>query len=500
VKPSWAARITRNENIIWLVLVLLAGTVLRFYHLGKNSFWLDEAGVAYAARAATIPAMLQVVRSHVLAMPLDYLVAWLFGRISSLEGVLRIPSAIWGSASLVIAYCFYRKFIRPAPALFGVLILALSPFHIQYSQELRFYASLVFFYLLSSFLLWQAVQQPTPKSWAIATAATILGIYFHPYVIFVLANGLIWVAFSPLHDQQARTLRVSFLVNVTIGLLAFLAGYLIFSASNPFRIPLMVFEESPLSAVATGLGWLPFYSGVPGLSWVWGILCAVLEIGGAVTVIAQQPRSPLAGLLYSVVMQIVAIFGSDLVLHYFFAPRQFLMFFPILSLFAGLGISEGIRLFIRWVQTLHRKLQVERFHRLATALIAIIIFLASLPAIQAYYQDDKGSSRFISQMVLQEWRPGDTILVVPGYEGFVYKYYIENEYQRQDAAQKLYVIEWKDLATVTNLPGNLFIITTATITPDETEQLHSLGLSPRYSSYPGSRYARVLWTRTTMKP
>jgi uncharacterized membrane protein len=489
-----------SQNTCWLAAILLLGTALRFYHLGQDSLWLDEAGVAYAARAATIQEMLQVVRSHVLAMPLDYLVVWLFGRIGLHEAVLRIPSAVWGSASLVLAYCFYRKFTNPIPALFGLLVLALSPFHIQYSQELRFYASLVFFYLLSSFLLWRAIHQPSHQIWTLSTAATIIGIYFHPYVIFALANGLVWLALSPLRGQPARALRVRFLMNATLGLVAFLGGYLVFSASNTFQIPLMVFEESPVSAIAAGLGWLPFYAGAPGPSWIWGILCALLEIGGVAVALLRQPRSPLAGLFYGFVLQFAAILGADLLGHYFFAPRQLIMLLPTLCLFAGLGAQAVISLIVRWIQPALNTFHPAHFQWIATSLAVLGLLLASLPAIQAYQQDDKGNSRVISQQILQEWQPGDTILITPGYEGFVFKYYIEYESGRLDAAKRLFIVDWQDLQKTNSWPGNLFVITPYFLTEDETNQMLSLGLSPRYHSFLASRYARTLWTRGKSQP
>lgn len=506
-----------KPEIAWLGLIFLAGTVLRFYHLGHDSLWLDEAGVAYAARAGTITEMLEVVRSHVMAMPLDYLVVWLFGKISLQEAVLRIPAAIWGSLSLLLAYRFYRQFSGAAPALLGLLVLALSPLHIQYSQELRFYSSLIFFYLLSSLLLWKAIQRPSWRAWIWLTAAAITGIYFHPYVLFSFANGLVWLLLSPPKDQPARLLRIQFLTSATLCLLAFLAGYLKFSASNTFQIPLMVFEQSHIGAIASGLGWLPFSTAAPDSStwtgWIWGVLCAVLEIGGIAVAIASGSRPPhqaapkldlssppLVCLFYSFLLQFTAVLASDVLTHYFFAPRQLLMLLPILCLFAGVGAHTGIMVLARRLEALPRHFATGRWQAIVTILAGCIILLTSLPAIALYIQDDKGNSRAISQLILEQWQPGDSILVTPAYDGFVYKYYVEYAFARPDVSERLWVVNWDDLQETGSWDGNLFLITPSTLTPTERDQLHALGLAPSFRSNPLSRYAKTLWSRKNYRP
>ena len=488
-------KLTPKERTAF-ILILLLGMVLRLYHLGVPSFWLDEAGVALAARASSLAEMLQVVRSHVLAMPLDYLVVWLFGRISTQEAVLRLPSAIWGTASLLVAYPLYRRFLPPLPALLGLLFFSLAPLHIQYSQELRFYASLVFFYLLSTLLLWDALKEATARRWILFTGVAILGVFFHPYVLFSFANGLVWLALRPQQGTQARKQRVNFLMSATICLLTFLAGYMTFSASNTFRIPLMVFEESPLAALATGLGWLPFYPGNPGLSWVWGFMCALLEGLGAWIIIKKQPCSPLAGLVYSILLQIGAVIGSDLLGHYFFAPRQLLMLLPLLYLLAGLGAQHVIQFVNQIIQSIIRPVNGRLATYTGISLVVALITLASLPALQANWQDDKGDTRALNEVIFKNWHPGASVLVFPAFDGFVYKYYIEYVSQRDDISQQLWGASWDEVLNTRAWDNDIFLVSPTRLTQQETSQLQSLGFSPLFHSYPQSRYAKILWFRS----
>ena len=480
----------------WAVMIFLIGAGLRLINLGQDSLWLDEAGVAYAARAATLGDMLQVVRSHVMAMPLDYLVVWLVGRISLDEAVLRLPAALWGCLSLLLAFRLYRRFVPASVALLGMLVLALSPLHIQYSQELRFYSSLVFFYLLSTLAQWEALQQPSTGRWGLAAVITIIGIYFHPYVLFALSNGLVWLALRPQKGNQARSLRTGFLFCATLCLLGFLVGYITFSASNTFDIPLMVFEQSPLAALAAGMGWIPFSAAPAGLSWLWGGLCAGLEILEIVTAMRQGFRSPLSGLFYSLVLQIAAVIGSDLMEHYFFAPRQFLMLLPILCLFAAVGAQRVGQ----WITGLLSKRAVRPAQPAGIALVVGVLLIASLPAIQLYASDDKGDSRTVSRMILDAWKPGNSVLITPSFDGFVYQYYIEYAFQRGDIASRLWGANWQDVLDSGSWPGTLYVITPASLSPQETNQIQSTGFKPRFTSSLTSRYAKTLWVREANLP
>lgn len=493
MQPAPESQHTRIWTSICLAAILGLGGILRFYHLGYNSYWLDEAGVAYAANASSLAKMLEVVRSHVLAMPLDYLIVWLVGRVSTQEFALRIPAALWGIGSLFLAYKLYRRFVSPLPALIGLFIFSLSPLHIQYSQELRFYSSFVFFYLLSTLLLWDALEQTSQKRWVIFTITCLIGIYFHPYVLFTLANGIVWLALRPQNNAQARLQRTRLMFSVIICLLAFLGGYLIFSASNTFKIPLMVFEDTPVEALATGLGWLPFYAGLPAPSWLWGAVCAILEVIGIGVVLKASRRSPLAGLFYSLLLQLAAVIAADLLQHYFFAPRQLLMLLPLWCLFAGIGVHSAANSVTARIQAALGHQRPALVHGAMILLVVSLLAAASIPAIQAYEQDDKGNTRSITEIVIQQWQPGDTYIITPAYDGFVYKYYIEDVYQRTDIASRLFTADWQNILTLKDQGGSIFLITPYRLTDLETRQLRELGFRMIYHSYPQSRYAKTLW-------
>ena len=73
-----------------------------------------------------------------MAMPLDYVTAWTMARISHTEGWLRLPEALWGFLTLLAGYKLCLELSgKKQLALFAMLMMALSPILIEYSQELR---------------------------------------------------------------------------------------------------------------------------------------------------------------------------------------------------------------------------------------------------------------------------------------------------------------------------------------------------------------------------
>jgi uncharacterized membrane protein len=106
---------------------------------------------------------------------------------------LRLPSVLFGVGSLPLCYCVARRLTSATPALLTTLVLAIAPFHIWYSQDARMYAQLLFFSLLSTVVLLQAVTQARWQWWAGYVLAVTAGMYTHVLMALgVLAQGL-WV-------------------------------------------------------------------------------------------------------------------------------------------------------------------------------------------------------------------------------------------------------------------------------------------------------------------
>lgn len=130
------SRLSSLSTLFWVVLSI--GALLRLATLGLQSFWLDEAITFWTIHRdlAALADMLSIA-----TRPLFFFVLYPFYLLSASEWMLRLPSALAGTASLALLYALGRElFSDRRTALLAAALLALSPLHLWYSQEARFYA------------------------------------------------------------------------------------------------------------------------------------------------------------------------------------------------------------------------------------------------------------------------------------------------------------------------------------------------------------------------
>ena len=187
-----------------LGLLTLVGFSLRFYAIGEKTVWLDEAFSLWLAHQplADLWVWLIKIDQH---PPLYYVLLhyWIliFG---DGQGAARTLSALCSGLAIPLFYGAGRYLFPQRTALLATLLLALSPFHLRYAQEVRMYALLTlttaaaFYCLLRVLFDEQARQQRWP--WiglALAQAAVMLthntATIFFPLALNVAIGGaLLW--------------------------------------------------------------------------------------------------------------------------------------------------------------------------------------------------------------------------------------------------------------------------------------------------------------------
>ena len=188
---DWGACL-RDPNGRWLCIFIAAGGFLRLYGLDFQSLWSDEGFQYYIATQNSIGKLFQQALSF--HPPLSFIVNHLFLRLGYTDFLLRLPSALFGIASLPILYVLGRELTSKKAAVFAVFVLAFSPFHIWYSQEARMYSQLLFLSLLSSVLLLQALRRGEMSWWIYYALANAAGTYTHIFMALALAAQFLWVA------------------------------------------------------------------------------------------------------------------------------------------------------------------------------------------------------------------------------------------------------------------------------------------------------------------
>jgi 4-amino-4-deoxy-L-arabinose transferase-like glycosyltransferase len=176
---------------IWLGVIIVVGATLRLYSLDFQSLWQDEGLQFYVATQNSFSELLHQTRSF--HPPLSFIINHVFLLMGESDFFLRLPSALFGIASLPLLYILGRDLTSSREAVLAVFVLAISPFHIWYSQDARMYSQLLFLSLLSTVLLMQALSRGKVRWWVYYILVSAAGMYTHVFMALALTAQFLWL-------------------------------------------------------------------------------------------------------------------------------------------------------------------------------------------------------------------------------------------------------------------------------------------------------------------
>src|SRR5208282_3127666 len=392
-----ARETTDSSAIVLLVLLTLAAAWLRLLHLGGKSLWLDEGATVALARASWQhfawvwwygEANLQTV--YFLLMR-----GWVHGGLS--EAWLRLPSALFGIASVPLMFVVARRLVSAGAALASAALLAFSPAHVYYSQEARSYTLTIFLVLMSSYFFVRAVEEGRRKSWALWTVFSILAFYSHDFAALVLVAQVFSLLFRK--TSSATWTRVTF------------CGLLILAAALPGLT--YVFRASPENLHFI---WMPqatpkeiwHLAGFFGGSGVKTFLALILWIAGLVA-IARTRRPDSADFwrgMFVVSWALLPLVITALVslLHPILMQRYLIFSLPAVIMLAAVGMTALRKMYVGVV--------------LVVALCAM-----SIPSIMQGYHKPREDWRAASNAILASAQSGDAVVFFPFYTRIMLDYY-----------------------------------------------------------------------------
>lgn len=173
-----------------LLLIIFLGTFLRVFKLGSKSFWFDEAATALVSRQ-TFATILNTTINQDSNPGLYYYILHFWLYLGNNEFTLRLLSAIFGIFTIYLIYLIAKDLFNKKIGILSAFIVAISPFHVYFAQELRMYTLVTFLVLLSAYFFIKALKDNKPLYWVWYVIITILAIYTHFYVIyFVVVTNL----------------------------------------------------------------------------------------------------------------------------------------------------------------------------------------------------------------------------------------------------------------------------------------------------------------------
>jgi mannosyltransferase len=181
---TWTAGVAKETILLGLIFLLAA--VLRLGFIGRQSMWVDEAASFWKVNRSW--EQMFAGFSSGTFRPLYFVALRLSLPLGSDEWILRLPSALVGLLSIYLFYRLGSALFDRSTGLVAALLLAVSPIHVWYSQEVRMYSLVGLLCVGAGLFAWRALRGNRFLDWF------LLGL-LEGLVLWTESAG-IWLVFS----------------------------------------------------------------------------------------------------------------------------------------------------------------------------------------------------------------------------------------------------------------------------------------------------------------
>ena len=188
----------------WVTGTLLLALFLRAWGLNAESAWIDEAFSIVLAQHS--PAEIIQGTAADQHPPLYYLLLHVWFWFGNNVTHARWLSVLIGLVGVYQAIIFGKNIGGYPLGLLSGLLIATSPMHIWYSQEIRMYILLCSLTTASTYFLWRNLREENKIRWLYYGVLTLLSLYTHYFSLFVLAMQGLWILIFSIRKRQFPTL------------------------------------------------------------------------------------------------------------------------------------------------------------------------------------------------------------------------------------------------------------------------------------------------------
>lgn len=359
-----------------LGVIVVAAALLRFFRLGEWSFWGDEI-FSLGGRSDGFVESTTVQLIHLT-----------ISKLGTSEWSARLVPALIGTLSVPVLYFPAKRMLGARVGLLAALLLAISPWHLYWSQNARFYVLLLLFHTLALLTFFLGLEEDKPVFilgslifFGLAAKERLLAFFFLPIAVLYIIC-LILFRYEKPAGLHLKNLAIFF---VPLGIVGLVFAF-------PYLGNIRGWFES-FSRVNNNPFWLAggtfYYTGLPVI---------LLAAAGGVHFLVKRSR-PALYLVLGAAVPFIGVVGLSF-FHYT-ANRYIFVALTSWLLLASMASTE---LFA----ALHGNSRI-----LAGGVIAVLV-ASALSENMLYFQYQHGNRdrwREALQIVREEKGPGDLVVV-----------------------------------------------------------------------------------------
>jgi len=199
------------------------------------------------------------------------------------EWTARIVPTLIGVISIPILFFLVRKSFGPGVALLASLFLAIAPWHLYWSQNARFYTTLLLLYTLALFAFYYAVEEDKPLYlvlFLVFLGFAVLERLFSVLLLPVVFGYLILLKILPFEKPPGLRMRTIWILVVPVLIIVLLGAWQFISNPEKYEISFGRINNNPFWITAG----VAYYLSLP-------ILC--MGVVGAIYYLIQKNRAVL---------------------------------------------------------------------------------------------------------------------------------------------------------------------------------------------------------------
>jgi len=384
-----------------LIVLTIAGIFLRFYNLGYNSLWLDEA-TTYTISSQSFAGIWQTIAAGEFNPPLFYWVEHVMLLLGNSEVILRFVPAVLGILSIPVFYLVGKEFLDRNTGIIAAAACTVSPFLIYYSQEARAYTMMLFFVALATLFFLKAMKSGNRVHWALFGIFSALGFWTHFYAIVMIAALVLYalIIWAPKIRTELNNLKL------------LVAGVIVFAVLclPLILVTISLFATRTSSAPTFGLQGLTLiaetFTQISGFNALAAILLVLLFCVGIIQMwFVNREKSVF------LILTTVFIFAISYILSFKMPMQSRHLICISIVFFLGIACSYGV------FYALIRRPSI-------VYVVIAVLCLISAPMLIGYYSGySKEDWRGFSTALQEKTNPGDGIVTVPNYMALPLNYY-----------------------------------------------------------------------------